>query len=77
MQIGNGRLKGDFLGNFTHFNKNKGQSTVDLALISDTLFTDIDDLKVLPQEVYSDHCKIILTIKNMMRLHGFRCHIKC
>ena len=65
MQIGNGRLNGDFMGNFTHYNKNKGQSTVDLALISDSLFNDIDDLKILPQETFSDHSKIILTISNM------------
>ena len=43
MQIGNGRMKGDFLGNFTHHNKNTGQSAVDLALISDNLYTFIDD----------------------------------
>ena len=68
MQIGNGRLMGDCLGNFTHYSKNKGQSTVDLALISDTLYPEIDDLKVLPQETYSDHCKIILTISNMKEI---------
>ena len=65
MQIGNGRTKGDFMGNFTHHNKNTGQSTVDLALISDSLFTKINDLQVLPQPVFSDHCKIILTIGNL------------
>ena len=65
MQIGNGRLKGDCFGNLTHFNKNKGASTVDLALISDIIYEDIDDLKILPQETYSDHCKMVLTIKNM------------
>ena len=65
MQIGNGRTKGDFMGNFTHHNENEGQSTVDLALISDSLFPIIDDFQVLPQPVFSDHCKIILTIKNL------------
>ena len=65
MQIGNGRTKGDFLGNYTHHNKNSGQSTVDLALISDALFTKINDFQVLPQPVFSDHCKIILTINNL------------
>ena len=65
MQIANGRLCGDFLGNFTHHNKNTGQSAVDLVLISDGLFPYIDDFKVLPQPEFSDHCKIVLTIKNL------------
>ena len=65
LQIANGRSQGDFLGNFTHHNKNTGQSVVDLALISDALFPFMDDFKVLPQNTYSDHCKIVLTIKNL------------
>ena len=68
MQIANGRFNGDIFGNFTHFNKNTGQSTVDLALISDNIFSKIDDFKVLPQNPLSDHCKIILTIKNLKLL---------
>ena len=64
MQIANDRFNGDIFGNFTHFNKNTGQSTVDLALISDNIFDKIDDFKVLPQNSLSDHCKIMLTIKN-------------
>ena len=64
MQIANGRTKGDILGNFTHFNKNVGQSTVDLALVSDDLFPKLEDFKVLPQNFYSDHCKIILSLTN-------------
>ena len=65
MQIGNGRTKGDFMGNYTHHNENEGQSTVDLALISDSLFNIIHDFQVLPLPVFTDHCKIILTIKNL------------
>ena len=64
MQIANGRLCGDFLGNFTH-NKNTEQSAIDLVLISDRLFPYIDDFKVLPQPEFCDHCKIVLTIKNL------------
>ena len=64
LRIANGRTKGDILGNFTHFNKNVGQSTVDLALVSDDLFPKLDDFKVLPQNFYSDHCKIILSLSN-------------
>ena len=65
MQIANGRMRGDFLGNFTHHNKNTGQSVVDLTLISDSLYPYIEDFKVLPQPEFSDHCKIVLIIKNM------------
>ena len=68
IQIANGRFPGDFLGNFTHHNKNTGQSTVDLALISDALYPNIDDFKVLPQTEYSDHCKIVLSIKNIKHI---------
>ena len=64
LQIANGRSQGDFLGNYTHHNKNTGQSVVDLALISDALFPLMDDFKIMPQNTYSDHCKIVLTIKN-------------
>ena len=56
MQIANGRFLGDLWGNFTHHNKNKGESTVDLAIISDTLFEYIEDFKVLPQKEFTDHC---------------------
>ena len=66
MQIANGGFTGDLWGNFTHHNKNKGASTVDLAIISDNLFPlTVDDLKVLPQTEFSDHCQIILTIGNL------------
>ena len=51
--------------NFTRHNKNTGQSAVDLVLISDGLFPYIDDFKVLPQPEFSDHCKIVLTIRNL------------
>ena len=68
MQIANGRFIGDHWGNFTHHNKNKGESTVDLAVISDNLFSLTDDFKVLPQTVYSDHCKIVLTIGNLRKV---------
>ena len=55
MQIANVRLCGDFLVNFTHHNKNTGQSTVDIVLLSDGLFPNIDDFKVLPQPEFSDN----------------------
>ena len=62
MQIANGRFLGDIWGNYTHHNISKGESTVDLAIVSDTLLDYIDDFKVLPQKDFSDHCKIVLTI---------------
>ena len=49
LQIANGRFPGDLFGNFTHHNKNKGQSNVDLALISDALMSHIEYFKILPQ----------------------------
>ena len=57
MQIVNGRSKGDRWGNFTHSNKNKGESTVDMAILSDTMATISNDFEVLPQPDYSDHSK--------------------
>ena len=68
MQIANGRFRGDCWGNYTHHNKNKGESTVDLAIISDIIISHIDDFTVLSQPDDSDHCKIILTIKNIKQL---------
>ena len=65
MQIANGRSRDDRWGNFTHFNKNKGESTVDMAILSDTMMKITNDFKVLPQPDYSDHCKIIITIDNL------------
>ena len=37
MQIANGKFFGDLWGDFTHHNISKGESTVDLAIVSDTL----------------------------------------
>ena len=66
LQILNGRVNGDQWGNFTHSNKNCGESTIDLAIVSDALFPHITDLKVLPLNAYSDHSKIILAIDNVL-----------
>ena len=38
LRILNGRKHGDILGDFTHFNANDGQSTVDLAFVSEDFF---------------------------------------
>ena len=68
MQIANGRFPGDYWGNFTHHNKNKGASTVDLVLISDNLFHITEDFKVLPHTELSDHGKIVITICNTKKV---------
>ena len=68
MQIGNGRFPGDYWGNFTHHNKNKGASTVDLVLIPDDLFHITEDFKVLPHTELSDHSKIVITIGNTKKV---------
>ena len=54
IQIANGRFLGDLWGNYTHHNISKGESTVDLAIVSDTLFNYIVNFKVLPQKDFSD-----------------------
>ena len=58
LQILNGRNKGDLYGNFTHFNKHKGASLVDVSVISDNFIQEIKHFFVLPQNELSEHCKI-------------------
>ena len=65
MQILNGRHEGDLCGNFTHYNKNKGASQVDVAVISDNFSQEIKHFFVLPQNELSDHCKIVTHINNI------------
>ena len=71
LQIANGRTRGDILGNFTHFNKNTEQSAVDIALVSDSMYYTLEDFMVLPQDFFSDHSKIVLTIKNIKELQNY------
>ena len=65
LHILNGRHDGDPWGAFTHYNKNKGASTVALAVISDSLSRDIKIFYVLPQLELSYHCKIVVQITNI------------
>ena len=53
-------------GNHTHHNKNKCESTVDLAIIYYYNNSLIETNPTQPE--YSDHSKIILTIKNVKPL---------
>ena len=64
LMILNGRSSGDYWGNFTHYNINKGASTVDLAIVSCKIFDNIKSFRVMPQLDMTDHCKIITQIGN-------------
>ena len=64
LQILNGRYRGDYWGNFTHFNKSKGSSTVDLRISLDSLSKHKKNFQVLPQLELTDHCKIVVQIQN-------------
>ena len=66
IQILNGRTNSDPWGSFTHYNINKGASTIDYALASDSLSDEIKSFNVMPQNEYSDHCKIIVRVKNVL-----------
>ena len=66
MRILNGRKTGDSLGDFTHFNNNDGQSAVDLAMISEKFFNNIQKVMIFPQLAVTDHCKIVVEIPNVI-----------
>ena len=61
----NGRRRGDYWGNFTHYNKNKGASTVDLSITSCKIFEKIIKIRVMSQLDLTDHCKIISQNDNL------------
>ena len=67
LQILNGRHSGDIWGKFTHYNKNKGASTVDMAVVSDNFIEEIQHFFVLPQLEISGHCKIVVHIDNIKK----------
>ena len=66
MKILNGSKTGDSLGDFTHFNDNDGQSTVDLALVSEKFFNNIHKFLVFPKLAVTDHRKILAEIAKMI-----------
>ena len=43
-----------------------GQSTVDLGIVSEIFFNQIEKFMIFPQTELSDHCKITLQIPNMI-----------
>ena len=65
LRILNGRKNGDFLGNFTHYNKSKGQTVVDYGIVSENVFDNIKKFMIFLQSELSDHCKIAIEIANM------------
>ena len=65
LMILNGRTSGDYWGNFTHYNNNKGASTVDLSIVSCNIYEYIKSFRVMPQLEITSHCKIITQIDNL------------
>ena len=64
LKILNGRTKGDPIGNFTHLNSNKGESTIDYGICNELLYACIENFMVLPLYEISDHSKIVTVFKN-------------
>ena len=58
----NGRTKGDRFGNFTCFTYN-GCSTVDYAITSNSLFSDVIYFTVHPLSLLSNHCPISFALR--------------
>ena len=68
LTIVNGRLLGDFDGNFTCFQTN-GCSVVDYCIVSNSLYKCINYFKVEDLVYYSDHSPITLNLKcNMFQV---------
>ena len=57
---------GDYFGRITHYNKNQGSSTVDLAIISCSIHRYVKSFMVMPQLDISDHCKVIIKLDNIV-----------
>ena len=66
LRILNGRKTGDLLEDFTHYNRNDGQSIADLAFVSEAFFDNVKKFMVFPLSELTDHCKIILEIPNVI-----------
>ena len=57
----NGRTKGDSVGNYTHFNNNKGTSTA----CNQHIYKYVENLVILPMNELSDHSKIVTFLKSI------------
>ena len=58
----NGRMQGDMLGKFT-CHKFNGASTIDYAILSQSLLEDMVNFSVLPLSFFSSHCPIAFTLR--------------
>ncbi len=58
LKIANGRALGDMTGNLTCFKYN-GNSIVDYFICSEEIFSKINNFKIKPLTVYSDHCQLV------------------
>ena len=67
LKILNGRLNGDFIGNFTHLNFNGGSSTIYYNFCTPTLFESVENFFVLTQNEFSDHSQIITFLIEILR----------
>ena len=65
LAICNGRVRGDFDGEFTYIDK-KGKSAIDYALASKGLFHYLNTLFVHTPTVFSDHNPLTLNLKNIL-----------
>ena len=70
LRIMNGRTNGDSLGNFTTF-KNLHTTVNDFGIVSENIFSEVENFFVLPQTVYSDHAEIVIVLdnKNALQKH--------
>ena len=70
LKILNGRMIGDAIGNFTHLNANKGESTIDYSICNKSLHECVDNFMVLPLNELSDHSKIVTVFKYKVITHN-------
>ena len=62
MFILNGRCPGDLSGKFTYHGPN-GSSSIDLCIVSDTMYNRILYFQVLEPQWFTDHCPISVALK--------------
>ena len=70
LKILNGRMSGDAIGNFTHLNTNKGESTIDYSICNKLIYESIDNFIILPLNEKSDHSKIVTLFKKETVSHN-------
>ena len=57
----NGRTTGDTVGNYTYYGPN-GSSTIDYFIVHESLFKNVNYLKILELTTLSDHCAVLMSI---------------